>query len=722
MKNIACIFILFLLPAASHLSAQSCIVMGNCPTAPVSNCDLTANDTTLWNEPYWLDNATGLHDMADAPADLSLSVTDTCPGGILDIRYILFLDLDNNGTRETAIKSWALPPDGSVYYDNFDGVNFNAGVLRAFDERPVPSYQKFRFAIEQTGSGTDKIARLRWSNQANPGNFVLPQLPYGTHKIKWLITDALSNADSCEYLIEVEDCDEPTLVCINNITVNLQSDGQFPIWATDLLQYAEDNHTPAGLLEFAVRKYGIGSGFPLNSGGAPQDHVTFTCVDVGTRLIELWGLDLSGNTAYCVLTVKIEDNMDFCVPGLFDLQLCVKSYCNDAVLGGLTYNQGIPDSFDPQNGCAYFEDPVIGSDPGFMIPANNTDPLNGVNTLDIIKISRHILGLESLASPYAMYAADVNKSNTITTFDILEEKKLIQGLYTNYPNNTSWQFFDANLTFTNPNNPFQGPFLNGLSYTLQDSVLIYDFVGVKIGDVDCSATPGFANPATEVRFSSRLSLPEALLQPGETVDIPVSPVEASAWLGMQLGLRFDPAVIALESVIPGRWKGMDETSFAMLQPGQLNMVWFNPEPLTVLPGDELFTLRLKALTPVKLSEAIYIAREKFSSEAYTAEEATQKLQLTFAERSDTPVEAGIFKPQPNPTSEGATIPMRLDRPETVTLEISDVSGKRLWVNQLTLDPGAHLLDVPAAALPRAGVYIWSLKAGALTSSGKLVKL
>lgn len=722
MKNIACIFILFFLPAAVRLSAQSCIDMGSCPTAPAISCDATNNDTSLWNEPYWLDGVTGLHNMADAPVDLSLSVTDTCPGGTLDIRFILFLDLDNDGVRETAIRSWALPPDGSVYYNNFDGVNFNAGVLRDFDERVVPSDQKFRFAIEETGTGTNKTARLRWSNQANPNVFVLPQLPYGTHKIKWLVTDAFSNADSCEYLIEVKDCDEPILVCINNITVNLQSNGQYQIWATDLLQYVEDNHTPADLLQFAVRKFGIGSGFPLNQNGAPQEYVTFTCVDLGIKLIELWGKDLYGNTAYCVLNVKIEDNLNFCVPGLFDLQLCVKSYCNDAVLGGLTYNPGVPDSFDPQNGCAYFENPAFGSDPDFIFPVNNTDPLNGVNTLDIIKISRHILGLEPLASPYAMFAADANKSNTITTFDLVEHRKLIQGLYTNYPNNTSWRFVDANIAYTNPNNPFQGPFPTGLSYTLQDSVLIFDIVGVKIGDVDCSATPGFANPATEVRFTSRLSLPEALLQPGETVDIPVSPVEASAWLGMQLGLRFDPAVIALESVIPGRWKGMDETSFAVPQPGQLNMVWFNPEPLTVLPGDELFTLRLKALAPARLSESIYIAREKFSSEAYTAEEATQKLQLTFAERNSNPVEAGIFKPQPNPTSEGATIPLRLVRAETVTLEISDVSGKRMWFNQLTLDPGAHLLDVPAAALPRAGVYIWNLKAGALTSSGKLVKL
>ncbi len=38
-----------------------------------------------------------------------------------------------------------------------------------------------------------------------------PQLPYGTHKIKWTITDGCGNETYCEYTFVVKDCKAPTL-------------------------------------------------------------------------------------------------------------------------------------------------------------------------------------------------------------------------------------------------------------------------------------------------------------------------------------------------------------------------------------------------------------------------------------------------------------------------------------------------------------------------------
>ncbi len=70
-------------------------------------------------------------------------------------------------------------------------------------------------------------------------------------------------------------------------------------------------------------------------------------------------------------------------------------------------------------------------------------------------ISRHILGLEPLGSPYRMIAADANKSGSIGSFDIVELPKLILGIYQQLPTNTSWRVVDQSFVFPNPNNPFQ---------------------------------------------------------------------------------------------------------------------------------------------------------------------------------------------------------------------------------------------------------------------------
>jgi hypothetical protein len=85
-----------------------------------------------------------------------------------------------------------------------------------------------------------------------------------------------------------------------------------------------------------------------------------------------------------------------------------------------------------------------------VTPTMELDPLNGVNTYDLILISRHILGLEPLNTAYKLIAADANKSGTVTTFDVVELRKLILGTYTELPNNSSWRFVDKTQVFVSP--------------------------------------------------------------------------------------------------------------------------------------------------------------------------------------------------------------------------------------------------------------------------------
>ncbi len=98
-------------------------------------------------------------------------------------------------------------------------------------------------------------------------------------------------------------------------------------------------------------------------------------------------------------------------------------------------------------------------------PYKNDDPLNGVSTFDLVLINRHILGLQPLGSPYKMIAADANASRSITTFDIVEFRKLILGIYTALPNNTSWRFVDKDFQFPDPSNPFKTPFPESITVT-----------------------------------------------------------------------------------------------------------------------------------------------------------------------------------------------------------------------------------------------------------------
>ena len=88
-----------------------------------------------------------------------------------------------------------------------------------------------------------------------------------------------------------------------------------------------------------------------------------------------------------------------------------------------------------------------------LTPYRNDNPLNGVSTFDLVLISKHILGLDTLDSPYQLIAADANRSGTVTTFDIVQFRKVILGIQDTVPGNTSWRFVDADWVFPDPMAP-----------------------------------------------------------------------------------------------------------------------------------------------------------------------------------------------------------------------------------------------------------------------------
>jgi len=127
-----------------------------------------------------------------------------------------------------------------------------------------------------------------------------------------------------------------------------------------------------------------------------------------------------------------------------------------------------------------------------ITPSRDTIPLNGVSTYDLVLVSKHILGLQPFDTPWKLLAADANRSGSITTFDIVETRKLILGIYTNLPAAAAWRFLPASTVFSTPTNPFDvGTVLKDFITisNLQADFTTGHFKAVKVGDTDNSATP-----------------------------------------------------------------------------------------------------------------------------------------------------------------------------------------------------------------------------------------
>ena len=123
-----------------------------------------------------------------------------------------------------------------------------------------------------------------------------------------------------------------------------------------------------------------------------------------------------------------------------------------------------------------------------VTPLLDINPLNGVSTFDLVLMSKHILGVEPMDSPYKMIAADINNDKRITAMDAIQLRRLILNIDLHFENNTSWCFIPADYVFPNPANPWQEVFPEVINVNdLQGALNDQDFVAAKIGDVDLNA-------------------------------------------------------------------------------------------------------------------------------------------------------------------------------------------------------------------------------------------
>lgn len=127
-------------------------------------------------------------------------------------------------------------------------------------------------------------------------------------------------------------------------------------------------------------------------------------------------------------------------------------------------------------------------DQGYTIrPEKDINASNGVSTLDMLGIRKHILGIELLGSGYKYVSADANNTASVSTLDMVAIQKVILQLESSFPGNTSWRFVDADFPLGNP--PAAGfpeeITVDNLSVSLDD----LDFKGTKVGDVNESANP-----------------------------------------------------------------------------------------------------------------------------------------------------------------------------------------------------------------------------------------
>ena len=549
------------------------------------------------------------------------------------------------------------------------------------------------------------------------GNDATDNFAIGGHSITWKLEDRCGNQVTCTQLFYVVDNSAPNLVIITSTDVSLvgsggTGDAWAQLWASELDLSSFDQCS--GPVELVIERPPFA--VPANPTSPPASAtagVTFDCDDMPFINIRVWGKDQAGNWAHVTVQVVVEDPSNACeITTAALISGVITDEANEAVESVIVSVDGTAatmptDVTTTDNGAFDFSLPM--SNNYSVTPERNDNPLNGVSTYDLVVMSRHILGIETLNSPYKMIAADVNQSGTITAFDMVELRKLILFINTEFPANNSWRFVDANYIFANPSNPFASTFPEVTNFNDLDANEISDFVAVKIGDLNNSAIPNSLK-AGDYRTNGELvfSIDELEMTAGETYTVDFKANEFQAIAGYQFTLNLDQDQVEFVDVKSGALANLsaDNFGFSKLNEGVITTSWNTNEVSTLNNDDVIFSIVVKAKSNVQLSSAISVSSRYTKAEAYNANDL---MDIVLEFNGDVVgSEFALFQNQPNPFKNETTIGFDLPEATSATLTIYDVAGRTLISINGDYAKGYNTVTINRSDLNGAGVLYYQL--------------
>jgi hypothetical protein len=563
----------------------------------------------------------------------------------------------------------------------------------------------------------------------NNGADASGEYPVGEHEVVFEVEDGCGNLVRDTVIVTVEDQTPPSPTCLVGLSAELGEMGNVVMTnvpATFLLVEANDNCTdPADIQVF------IDIDDPSTTNIPTTTSLDFFCDDVGFVDVEIWVVDEEGNGDFCTTTIEIEDNFNLCPPnfstatvaGLLEDEAGNEI---DQVSVMLSGQQNMEDEGSPFE----FADLETGYD-YTVTPELNLDPGNGVTTWDLVLISRHILGVELLDSPYKIIAADANRSGSVSTLDLVDIQKIILNMEEEFPNNTSWRFVDASFQFTDPADPFVDPFPEVINFNnLSGDELEADFIGVKVGDVNTSAAPNAdAFPAGQRGFVDVLFLEtqNQMLEAGKIYDVAISAANFNDIIGFQMTLDFDPLLMRPVGVEACDLPYLDENNFGFnyAEEGMLSCSWNQWSGLTLPDGTCLFVLQMEAVGTDYIGNSLQVSSSLTPAEAYWPDGSLLDIQMNMAPLSQVgvgPLDFELYQNRPNPFTGNTVIGFRLNEGGAVNLKVFDLSGRMVYAMQQDLPQGYHEWTINRDQLSESSMYYYQLETKAGTQTRKMILL
>jgi len=285
----------------------------------------------------------------------------------------------------------------------------------------------------------------------------------------------------------------------------MPTNGQVTIWAEDFDFDSFDNCTDVADLQFSF------------SEDVNDISWTIDCEDIENGAIQWLPLDMyvtdaDGNQDYCTVQIVIQDNDDYCTDQNPDgiIKGNLRTTSGDRVNGVEVEYKDVQniyvDTTMTNAAGKYTSDAAFDNVPYYITPRKMDELTNGVTTLDLVLIQRHVLGFTEFTDPYKIIASDMNGSNSVSSADIVLLRKVVLGIKSELPNgNMPWRFVPEGWIFMDETSPWDYDD-NIYLEPLVDTVNQINFTAVKLGDVNGSFESIAANGIVENRNDDVFSL------------------------------------------------------------------------------------------------------------------------------------------------------------------------------------------------------------------------
>ena len=571
----------------------------------------------------------------------------------------------------------------------------------------------------------DKDGTIDFSNSGT--NNASNTFPVGTHEICWTVEDKCGSSATCCHDFTIRDQKKPTPYCRPGITtVVMPTSGQITIWASDLDDGSFDNCSERRDLIFS-----------FSSDTSDKSRV-YTCDSIpngieATFEVTIYVTDGSGNSDFCKTTITIQDGIDNVCPDNVNgntamLAGNIKTEAAETVeevmvmLNGSM--PGLP-KYDMTKNDGHYAFPSIPMSNNYKLGASRNDnPLNGISTLDIVMIQRHLLGISSFNTPYKYIAADVNNTQSVSAGDISELRKLILGYFSEFPKNESWRFVPSNYQFQDPDNPW--PITEELDVdNLSGDMMSNDFVAIKVGDIsgDARANGLIGN---EIRSGEEKALivEDIEFVAGETVDVDIY-VPHGLYQGMQYALQFENDILQLLNIEHKNGKTTDaHLGLAGLDRGIIALSWNDLQGVCHEFSEEFLTLTFEAVNSGKLSRVLSLNTKAVTPEIYDENLEVSSLAFNFINTKGDVIASShdfeLLQNKPNPFDNTTVIGFNLPRTQEASIKVIDVNGKVIKQIKGLFSEGFNQIEISKYDLPVTGVLYYRLETNDRMATRKMI--